>query len=129
MKRAIKDWLIVLVLLLDDAAALALVILVLWFFGVRIPLPIMIVLGLLLGTAIFIIHRAVLPTFHKKKVTGREGMVGLTGTVIKPLTPVGVIQIGSEYWKAKSVNENIDAGEEVEILSLNGLTLTVRLKD
>ena len=34
-----------------------------------------------------------------------------------------------EYWKAKSVDEDIAAGEEVEILGVNGLTLAVRLKD
>ena len=56
-------------------------------------------------------------------------MIGLEGEVIKPLTPVGVILTKGEYWKAKSVGENIAVGEEVEILALNGLKLMVRLKD
>lgn len=129
MKRSIKDWLIVLVLLLDEAVAVVLVLLVLRFLEIQIPLPIIIVIALLLGAFAFITHKVIIPSFHKKKITGSEGMMGLTGEVIKALTPVGVVRVGDEYWKAKSVDRDIAAGEEVEILGLNGLTLTVRLKD
>ncbi len=128
MKRSIKDWLIVLVLLLDEAVAVVLVLLVLWALGIQIPLPIIIVIALLLGVFIFITHKVIIPSFHKKKITGSEGMMGLTGEVIEPLMPVGVIRVGDEYWKAKSVDRDIAAGEEVEVLGLNGLTLTVKLK-
>ncbi|MFC2017615.1 NfeD family protein [Chloroflexota bacterium] len=126
MKRTIKDWLIVGVLLLDEAAAVGLVLLVLWFFRIRISLPVAIVIALLLGTFVFITHKVIIPSFHRKKVTGSEGMIGLEGEVIKPLAPVGVIRVRGEYWKAKSVGEHIAAGEEVEISGLNGLTLTVK---
>ena len=129
MNRTIKGWLLILVLLLDDAAALVLVFLVLWFLGIKISLPIMIVIALLLGTFVFITHKVIIPSFHKKKVTGAEGLIGLEGEVIEPLMPVGVIRTKGEYWKAKAVGENIAVGEEVEILGLNGLTLMVRLKD
>jgi len=129
MKRSIKDWLIILVLLLDEVAALLLLLLVLWIFGIQIPLPIIIVIALLLGGLAFIIQRAVIPALHKKRITGSEGMIGLTGEVIKPLTPVGMVRVGDEYWKARSDGEKIEAGEEVEILALKGLTLTVRLKE
>ena len=129
MKRSIKDWLIILVLLLDEVAALLLLLLVLWIFDIQIPLPIIIVIALLLGGLAFIIQKAVIPALHKKRITGSEGMVGLTGEVVKPLTPVGMVRVGDEYWKARSIGEKIEAGEEVEILSLNGLTLTVKLKD
>jgi len=128
MKRTIKDWLIVLVLLLDEAAAVGLVLLVLWFFRIRISLPIVIVIALLLGTFAFITHKVIIPSFHKKKVTGSEGMVGLEAEVIEPLTPVGVIRVEGEYWKAKSVGENIAVSEEVEILGLDRLMLTVKRK-
>ena len=77
---------------------------------------------------VFVIHEAVIPSFHIKQVTGGEGLVGLEGEVIEPLTPVGVIKIKDEYWKAKSVSENIAVGEEIEILGLDGLTLKVKRK-
>jgi len=127
-KGTIKDWLIVLVLLLDDAAALVLVFLVLWFFRVSIPLWSMIVLGLLLGTSTFIIQKVVIPSFHRKEVTGSEGMIGLEGKVVEPLKPLGVVQVEGEYWKAKSVDGDIASGKAVEILGLNRLVLEVRRK-
>ena len=127
MKRTIKDWLIILVLLLDEVAALVLVLLVLSFLGITIPLLVTIVIALLLGAFGFIIQRAVIPTLHKKKITGSEGMIGLNATVIEPLTPVGVVRVSAELWKAKSVDEYIGADEEVEIVGINGLILIVRL--
>ena len=129
MKRTIKDWLIVGVLLLDEAVAVGLVLLVLWALGIEIPLPIAIVAALLLGILVFVTHKAIIPTFHKKRVTGAEGLIGQEGEVVEPLTPVGVIRVEGEYWKAKSVGEDIAVGEEVEILELHGLTLMVKLKN
>jgi len=129
MRRSIKDWLIILVLLLDEAVVVALVFLVLWVLGIEIPLPIIIVTALLLGAVVFIMHKAVIPSFRKKRITGSEGMIGLKCEVIEPLTPVGVVQVGNEYWKAKSVGENIAVGEEVEILALDGLKLMVKRKN
>ena len=129
MKRTIKDWLIFLVLLLDEAVALVLVLLVLSFFNIRIPLWVTVVIALLLGGFAFAVHKVIIPSFHKKPVTGSEGMLGLEGTVIESLTPFGVIRIEGEYWKAKSVDENIAVGEEVEILRLNRLILEVKCKE
>jgi len=129
MKRTIKDWLIVLILLLDEVAAVVLVLLVLWFFKIRIPLWIAIVAALLLGAFAFIVHKVVIPSFHMKQVTGSEGMIGLEGEVIQPLTPTGVVRVEGEYWKAKSVDDDIPAGESVEVLRLNKLVLEVKRKE
>ena len=129
MKRSFKDWLIIIVLLSDEAAAVVLVVLALWFFDIEIPLALTIVIAVLFGVLIFVVHRAVIPALHKRKVTGAEGMVGLSGTVIELLAPVCMVKVGGEYWKAKSVAENIEIGQEVEILGSAGLTLKVRVKD
>jgi membrane-bound serine protease (ClpP class) len=128
MKSTIKDWLKVMVLLLDEAIVVGLVLLVLWALGIKIPLLIAIPVALLLGALIFVIHKAVIPTFHRKRITGSEGMIGLKGEVTQPLTPMGTVRVGDEYWKAKSVADNIAVGEEVEILGLEGLTLRVSRK-
>jgi membrane-bound ClpP family serine protease len=128
IKRTIKDWLIVLASLLDDAAIALLVLLVLWFLKIPISLTVIIFLVLFFVTTIFVMHKLVIPALHKKTITGSEGMIGLTGKVTQPLAPEGVIRVGDEYWKAKSVGENIAVGEEVEIIELDGLTLIVRLR-
>jgi len=130
MLRSIKDWLMVGLLLLDEVAALVLVLLVLWFFKIRISFEIVIVIALLLGTFVFITHKVIIPSFHKRQVTGSEGMVGLVGEVIEPLAPVGIVRVEGELWKAKVVGEDdIEAGEDVEILRLQKLTLEVKRKD
>ena len=129
MKGTIKDWLKVGILLLDEAVVVGLVILVLWVFKIRIPLPVVIIVALLLGALIFVIHKAIIPSFHQSKVTGAEGLIGHDGKVIEPLTPTGVVYTMGEYWKAKSLGEHIVTGEEVEIIGLNGLTLAVKRKN
>ena len=127
-KRTIKNWLKVLVLLLDEAVAIALVLAALWFFKISLPLWLAIVIALLLGALAFGTHKLIIPSFHARQVTGREGMIGLVGEVIEPLTPSGVIRIEGEYWKARSVAGNVSAGQEVEILDLKKHVLGVRKK-
>jgi len=128
IRRTIADWGKVLLLLLDEAAVLLVVILVLQFLGLRIPLSITITVAIIVGMFVFIIHIAVIPSFRRKQVTGREGMIGTQGKVVEPLTPVGAITVKGEYWRAKSVGNNIDADENVEIVGLEGLTLKVKRK-
>ncbi len=122
----LKPWLVVLVALLDDIAALALVFVILWFFGIKLSPAGIVVISLVLGAFVFIVHRAIVPSLRRRKVTGAEGMVGLTGEVMETLTPKGAIRIDGEYWKARSVDGEIDVDEEVEITAIKGLELEVR---
>ena len=126
MLRTIKDWSKVLILLLDEAAVIVVILLVLHFLGIQISLPIMIGGGIIIGIFVFIIHIAVIPSFHRKQVTGREGMIGEQGRVVEPLTPFGTIIVKGEYWKAKSLDDNIEFDENVEIVGNEGLTLKVK---
>jgi membrane-bound ClpP family serine protease len=126
--KTMKDWLIVLVLLLDEVLVVALVLLVLWFFEITIPLSVAIVIALLLGGFVFLTHRVILPSFHKKKATGPEAMVGLEGRVTEILGPEGIVRLEGEYWKARSVDGEILADEDVEVVALNRLTLVVKRK-
>lgn len=128
VKRAIRDWFKVLVLLLDEAAAVVLVFVVLRFFKVEISLPVAITVALPLGAVIFITHKAVIPSFRLKVASGSEAMIGAQGRVVKPLAPVGTVTVRGERWKAKSVDGNIGLDEDVEIVSMDGLTLKVKRK-
>lgn len=127
-KRTIKDWLKITVLLLDEAIAVALVLVALWFFEISLPLWVAIVIALLLGGIAFVIHKLVIPSFHARQVTGPEGMVGHVGEVTEPLRPKGTVKVEGEYWKARSVDGDVDVGESVEILDLDKLTLEVKHK-
>ncbi len=95
---------------------------------IQIPLPIVILIAILVGAFVFIVHKAVIPDFRRRPVTGQEGMIGLEGRVIKTLTPIGTVIVGGEYWRAKSVNGNIGVDESVKIVGVDRLTLKVKRK-
>jgi membrane-bound serine protease (ClpP class) len=126
MLQTIRDWGKVLVLLLDEAVVIVLILVILHFLGIQIPLPIMIGGGIIVGIFVLAIHIAVIPSFHRKQVTGREGMIGEQGRVVEPLTPFGTIIVKGEYWKAQSIDDNIEFDENVEIVGNIGLTLKVK---
>ena len=84
--------------------------------------------ALLLGLLAFVGHKAILPSFHVRQVTGREGMIGMEGEVMETLKPVGVVRVEGEHWRAKSTEDEISAGEIVEIQSVKRLVLEVRRK-
>ena len=124
--RTLKDWGKVLILMLDEAIIIALILLILFFLGIEITLPIKIAAGILFFIFVFVRHVAVIPSFHRKQVAGREGMIGQHGRGVKPLTPAGVISIKGEYWNARSVNGSIGTDESVEIVGIDGLVLSVK---
>ncbi|MCH7555673.1 MAG: NfeD family protein [Proteobacteria bacterium] len=53
-------------------------------------------------------------------------MLGKIGTVTTDLSPIGTVQLASESWTAIADNEEVIlAGERVEVVGLEGLTLRV----
>ena len=121
----LKAWVIVLVALIDDIAALVLVFVILWALDVEIPVYLMVIIGLVAGTFIFFVHRAIVPSLQRRKVTGKEGMIGQIGEVTQACTPRGIIKVKDEYWSAKSLSGDLLVGEEVEIVSIDGLKVEV----
>ena len=130
VKRITLDWLKITVLLLDEAAVIAAILLILHYAGVRIPIAVLAVVAVVIAVVVFLLHLAIIPVFHKKPITGIEGMMGLQeGRVVEPLTPVGSIKLRGEYWKAESVDGDISVDENVEIVGSEGLTLKVKRKE
>ncbi len=124
----LKAWLIVLASLADDAVLLVVIILAVRFFHVKITWPVILVTGLAVVIFFFIIHKAVVPSLRRRKMTGAEGMIGLTGKVSQALKPQGIIKVEDEYWKAKSVDGDIGKDEDVEVVGISGLVLEVKRK-
>ncbi len=124
----LKVWLMVAASLLDDAALLVLVFLGLWYFHVEITWVVILVVALAVVGFFLIMHKAVVPVFRRRKLTGSEGMLGTTGEVTRALAPSGTVKIGDEYWQARSDEGDIQKGETVEVAAIDGLTLTVRRK-
>ena len=130
-KRTIGYWFKSLLSLPEAGALLVaiVVILALLAMGVRIPLWLAIVAAIGIVVKVYFIHIIVIPAL-RKSVTGREGMIGLQGRAVQPLTPVGTIHVKGESWKAESVGDYVEVGENVEVVGIEGLTLrVVRLQE
>jgi membrane protein implicated in regulation of membrane protease activity len=64
--------------------------------------------------------------YDSRTWSGAEGMLYHVATVVKPLTPVGKVDYQGELWNAVSLSgEPIGAGERVEVISVERLTLYV----
>ena len=53
------------------------------------------------------------------------GLVGEIGVVRTPLAPEGQVLVHGELWKAIAQNGPAAVGEKVEVVGVDGLTLTV----
>jgi membrane protein implicated in regulation of membrane protease activity len=71
------------------------------------------------------IHRRWLA--HKEEKTNIDTIVGKKGMVHKAITQYdeGQVKVGYEDWRARA-DEDIPEGEEVEVVEISGVTLTVK---
>jgi membrane-bound serine protease (ClpP class) len=84
-------------------------------------------------TAVFVVFfmvivTAVIRSRRRKVVTGREGLVGASGTVRREVAPgqQGIVLTQGELWQAISAEARITVGEKVVVETVDGLVLTVR---
>jgi membrane-bound serine protease (ClpP class) len=111
-----------LLLILDELLVGSAVIFVLYYFGINLWVYVTIII--VMGALIIFMAYIFLPQL-KKPVTGKEGMIGLTGEVVEPLNPRGKVRIKGELWDAES-NQKVEKGERVIVEDLEGLCLRVK---
>jgi membrane-bound serine protease (ClpP class) len=58
-------------------------------------------------------------------VTRDQTLVGVEGTVVRDLTPVGVVQVSAEEWTAETVEGTPRRGDRVRVVAMDGLRLKV----
>ena len=73
----------------------------------------------------FIVYKAAKSRLSKIK-TGKEALVGARGIAVSDLKPKGEVRVVGEFWQAKALDEEIKAGEEVEVVDMEGLFLLVK---
>jgi membrane-bound serine protease (ClpP class) len=89
--------------------------------------PWLIALGVLaLGSYIVIVLRAVLRSRRLPSRSGREALLGKEGVATSNLALRGTVRVGGEDWSAVADVEPIHAGETVEVIAVEGITLRVR---
>jgi membrane-bound serine protease (ClpP class) len=74
-----------------------------------------------------VIIAAVLRSRRRRVVTGREGLIGASGTVRRALEPgvPGIVLVQGELWQAVAPDGRLAVGERVVVQALDGLLLTV----
>jgi len=95
-------------------------------FGIELPFQVIIgvmVAWVAFGTWLFIFTTR---TLRKQVPVGLPSMVGTRGKVTGKLSPEGMVKIKGELWGATAVEGDINAGENVVVVSEDGLKLSVR---
>ncbi len=100
----------------------------------EVSVPVVILVAVLLGAGLsFAVTKAV-QARDAPVQTGREELVGTTGDVRVPLTPVGQVYVDGALWRARLADDARDAeaarvrerGARVRVEAVEGLTLRVR---
>lgn len=119
-----KQWGTFILITLDEIAiGIALIFIIHYFtnFGWWVIGTIIGILFILIASKFYIFN----PQFRKPRI-GREGMIGVSGRVIKGLNPEGQVKIKGELWNARAIENEISKGETIEVVNMKGLKLMVR---
>lgn len=77
------------------------------------------------GYCLFVL-RAVLRARHMPVASGSEALLGKEGVAISDLAPRGTVRVAHEDWTAVAELDPVKAGEPVEVVAVEGVTLHVR---
>jgi membrane protein implicated in regulation of membrane protease activity len=108
--------------LLEEAALVAVVLWLLPRVTINIPLWGLILMMIALGVYNYINYRLNKKALVKKPMISLD--IGSRGRTITPISPKGYVRVNGELWQASS-NSTIDAGEEVAIVGIEGMTLLI----
>jgi membrane protein implicated in regulation of membrane protease activity len=109
--------------LLEEAALVAVVLWLLPRVAINIPLWGLILMMIALGVYNYINYRRNKKALVKKPIISLD--IGSRGRTITPISPKGYVRVNGELWQASS-NSTIDAGEEIAIVGIEGMTLLIR---
>lgn len=98
-------------------------------FDYRISVVPLAAISLSLGGIFFFIVTKAIGALRRRPASGAESLVGAIGLTKTALTPNGMVLIDGSRWQATLAGEGpVEEGEEVEVVSMQGLKLTVKKK-
>jgi len=102
--------------LIKEAILVAVLLWLLPLLGVRLPLGV--IIGILITIAVWamLTYRPIKRVMEKKALSPTE----------EKMAPKGLVRIEGETWEAVSSNADIAAGDEISVLQVDGLKLTVQ---
>ena len=108
--------------LLEEAALVAVVLWLLPRVAINIPLWGLVLMMIALGVYNYVNYRLNKKALDKKPMISLD--IGSRGRTITPISPKGYVRVNGELWQASS-NSTIDAGEEIAIVGIEGMTLLI----
>lgn len=112
--------------ILDEAAVIFLLVWGLPILGVKLPIGVLVLIGVLWTSFAVTLYFSGIKILRKKPLAGQTDMTGFRGKVVRDLSTQGMVKIGGEIWTARSASGIIRKNEEIIVESQNGLTLIVR---
>jgi membrane-bound serine protease (ClpP class) len=94
----------------------------------RVSVPLVVVVGIVMGALFGIIVGFALRAQRIPVLTGMGSLVGKMGTVVAEPNPTGQVQVGAELWSAEAAEGSgkIRKGDRVEVVEIKGLRVKVR---
>ena len=121
--QAILGW------MLEEVVLVAIVLWLLPHFNINIPLWGLAILMVALAVYSYIMYRVGRPTFLIKPKVSAEAIIGNEGKVTKRLAPEGYVKIQGVLWKATCNEAELEIGDEVVVVDIEGLKLLVSPKE
>jgi len=115
--------------ILEEVALAAIVLWGLPYFNIHIPWWGLAMLMIALAVYSYIAYRIGKPTLTMKPLVSLETMIGSEGKVVTPLAPEGYVKVKGELWKASSTESELEVGDEVVVVGIDGLKLIVSGKE
>ncbi|HEX75055.1 MAG TPA: hypothetical protein G4O12_00575 [Dehalococcoidia bacterium] len=113
----------------EEAALVAIVLWVLPRFNIHIPWWGLVILMVALAIFSYVSYRIGKPTLVLRPRVAPETIIGSEGKVVTPLAPEGYVKVQGELWKAISAESELEAGNEVVVVRIDGLRLLVSRKE
>ncbi len=110
---------------LEEIAAVAIVLWGLPQIGINLPLAALIALLIAWGAYSVFTYQLGSRALRRRQLVGLLDMVSSKGNAVSRLAPEGMVKIRGELWAAKSDGSEINPGEEVIVTGQNGLKLVV----
>jgi len=90
----------------------------------KVSLNVILPVALSIASIFFFLVGAIVRAHVKKTTTGKEGLIGSIGSAETDIKKTGKVLVHGELWNAVS-NEEIDAGQSIKVIGVDGLLLKV----
>ncbi|MGH2605181.1 MAG: NfeD family protein, partial [Anaerolineales bacterium] len=94
----------------------------------RVSVPLVVGVGLGTGGLLFVAVGFAVRAQRRPVTVGEKVLLGRVGSARTPLAPAGMVQVAGELWSAELAPGSgpVAAGDQVEVVSVEGLRLRVR---